>query len=288
MRKFRKVYVEITNNCNLQCGFCQKSSRLQQTMPVELFQKILKELKPYTNYIYLHVKGEPLLHPQIEQILDECEAQKFVAVMVTNGTLLEKKGSSILDRAALRQVNISLHCYNELPESLKENYLFSLLSFAREAIEKTSMNISLRIWNLNKYEALTESNQFILQTIQSFFSIPYSLEEKLNINNRFKLKDQLYLNADYQFEWPEMAQESESTSGFCQALRDHVAILADGSVVPCCLDGEGVNKLGSIVNQKFSDIIQSERALNIYNGFSNSKAIEPLCRKCSYKNKFRA
>jgi len=63
-------------------------------------------------------------------------------------------------------------------------------------------------------------------------------------------------------------------------------ILVDGTVVPCCLDGEGVINLGNIHESDFSQIVESERANNIFNGFSRREAVEELCRKCGYRTKF--
>ena len=76
------------------------------------------------------------------------------------------------------------------------------------------------------------------------------------------------------------------SKGFCHALRTHAAILVDGTVVPCCLDGEGVINLGNVQEEKFTDIINSERATAIVDGFSRREAVEELCRKCGFRQKF--
>ena len=67
--KFNRIYVEITNNCNLNCDFCPKNNRTKQFMPVANFKHCLKQIDNLTNNIYLHVMGEPLLHPMLEEIL---------------------------------------------------------------------------------------------------------------------------------------------------------------------------------------------------------------------------
>lgn len=73
---------------------------------------------------------------------------------------------------------------------------------------------------------------------------------------------------------------------FCHALRSQAAILVDGTVVPCCLDGEGVINLGNVNQTSFTDIVEGERATNIVDGFSRREAVEELCRKCGYRQKF--
>ncbi|HIS11510.1 MAG TPA: radical SAM protein, partial [Candidatus Onthocola stercoravium] len=66
----KKVYVEITNNCNLDCSFCIKNTRKSMFMSEDNFEVILNKLKNTTSYLYFHVMGEPLLHPLINEFID--------------------------------------------------------------------------------------------------------------------------------------------------------------------------------------------------------------------------
>ena len=62
--------------------------------------------------------------------------------------------------------------------------------------------------------------------------------------------------------------------------------MVDGTVVPCCLDGEGIINLGNIHTSKFSEIIGSERACNIVKGFKRRETVEELCQKCTFRERF--
>jgi len=101
-----------------------------------------------------------------------------------------------------------------------------------------------------------------------------------------KISDRVYLNQDYEFQWPDLQIKEESKTGFCYGLRHQAAILVDGTVVPCCLDGEGIIRLGNIYETPFSEIIEGKRARNLYEGFSRREAVEELCRKCGYRKRF--
>jgi radical SAM protein with 4Fe4S-binding SPASM domain len=101
-----------------------------------------------------------------------------------------------------------------------------------------------------------------------------------------KITDRVYLNQDQEFQWPDLKEVEDDGVGFCYGLRNQIAILVDGTVVPCCLDGEGVVNLGNINTTQFSKIIESERAGNIIEGFSRREAVEELCRKCGYRKRF--
>ena len=150
MKKFKKFYIEITNVCNLRCNFCPETKRTAEFMKIETFNEILDQIKPYTDYIYLHVKGEPLLHPEIDKFLDSSYKKGFMVNITTNGTLIKSVSDKILTKSALRQINFSLHSFdgNESVES-KDEYINDILSFVDQAISKTKIIIAYRLWNLD-------------------------------------------------------------------------------------------------------------------------------------------
>lgn len=290
MKKYKKIYIEITNVCNLACDFCPQSKRKPEFMKIETFDKILAQIKPYTDYIYLHVKGEPLLHPEIDRILDLSYEKGLKVNITTNGTLINKAKDKLLTKQALRQINFSLHSIDgNKGFNGRDEYLNNIFSFIHDAISKTNMIIALRLWNLDK-ERLADiegkKNQELLDAIEQEFNLGFKIEEKVIPGGGIKVSDRIYLNQDNKFQWPDLREIEDDGIGFCYGLRNQAAILVDGTVVPCCLDGEGVINLGNINNNDFSDIVNSERANTIFNGFSERKAVEELCRKCGYRKKF--
>ena len=121
MNKFKKVYIEITNVCNLSCSFCPKTGRDKEFLSIERFKKILEEVKPYTKYIYFHLMGEPLLNRNLEKFLEISYNEGFKVNLTTNGTLIPKVKEVLLNAKALRQINISLHSF----EANNNNILFT-------------------------------------------------------------------------------------------------------------------------------------------------------------------
>ncbi|WP_201318484.1 radical SAM/SPASM domain-containing protein [Paenibacillus sp. EPM92] len=290
MKKFKKFYIEITSVCNLACSFCPQTKRQANFIKIEDFKKTLDQVRPHTDYIYFHLKGEPLLHPKIDELLDISHEKGFKVNITTNGTLLHKAGPKIMMKPALRQMNFSLHSFDGHAGSTdKEGYISSVLSFVKEAVQKTGMIISLRLWNLDTDNATNQQrnrNREILEIIEREFHLPYRIEEKFVRGSGLKIADRIYLNQDHEFQWPDLKAPEIEGSGFCHALRNQAGILVDGTVVPCCLDGEGVINLGNIHRTPFSEIVEGERANNLYNGFSRREAVEELCRKCGYRTRF--
>lgn len=290
MKKFKKFYIETTSICNLACSFCPPTHRQAQFIKIEDFRKILDDIKPHTDYIYFHVKGEPLLHPKIDQLLDISQEKGFKVNITTNGTLLPKMRHKLLGKPALRQMNFSLHSFDGHEGSTdREGYLRNVLSFVREAVASSDLIVSFRLWNLtrdNETNLQRMRNRATLEIIEQEFNLDYRIEEKVVPGSGVKLAERIYLNQDHEFEWPDLRAPEDDGKGFCHALRNQAGILVDGTVIPCCLDGEGVINLGNVYQTPFSEIVEGERANRLYEGFSRREAVEELCRKCGYRKRF--
>ncbi|MFD2333344.1 radical SAM/SPASM domain-containing protein [Cohnella sp. GCM10020058] len=290
MKRFKKFYIEITSVCNLACSFCPPTERKAKFIRIEDFAHTLDQVKPYTDHIYLHVKGEPMLHPKLDQLMDLSHEKGFKVNLTTNGTLLHKAGPKLLGKPALRQINFSLHSEGpHMGEPHKEKYVLGILAFAKEAVRSGGVTISLRLWNLeldNAENAARSRNRDILALLEREFGLARPIEESWERGKGLKLADRIYLNQDHEFKWPDLAEREDEGRGFCHGLRNQAGVLSDGTVIPCCLDGEGVINLGNIHERPFSEIIEGERAQRMYDGFSRREVVEELCRKCGYRQRF--
>lgn len=285
--KFKKVYIEITNVCNLKCNFCPISKRKPRFMNLEEFDYILGQVEDLTQYIYLHIKGEPLLHSNLGMFLDLAYKKGLKVNLTTNGIFINRNKSMLLSNPSLRQINISLHSI-EQNKWLKgqDEYWDNILDFI-EAAKGKDLIISLRLWNLtSKADENLLKNKFILDKLEERLCLDYKLIGRFNEKRGIKIRDRLYLNEDIEFIWPDLKNDIYEEYGFCWGLRDQVGILVDGTVVPCCLDGEGIINLGNIFKNGLKDILASDRANNIYDNFSNRKVVEELCKRCGYRIKF--
>ena len=276
MKRFRKVYLEISNICNLHCSFCPGTKRPHRAMNEDEFSPLLSKLKPYTDFLYFHLMGEPLCHPHLSRFLELAGEQGFKIILTTNGTLLKRHQGMLLNSQGLHKVNISLHSFeaNEIGVSLKE-YLAGCFRFAQAAQGKKI--VSFRLWNQGGAE---EKNDEILSYLAEFFPKPWVTESR-----GIRLGEKVYLEYGDKFDWPDLSCAEGTDKVFCYGLRDQIGVLCDGTVVPCCLDHEGDIPLGNLLTQDMEEILNSDRAQAIYNGFSGRKAVEPLCRRCGYARK---
>ena len=277
MKRFRKIYLEISNLCNLSCSFCPGTKRKKHTMTEEEFAFLLPKLRPYTDFLYFHLMGEPLLHPKLGRFLELAYGFGFKVILTTNGTLLHKQQSVLLSSPGLHKVNISLHAFEANDPNMPfSEYLEHCFRFGQAAEGK--LITVYRLWNGGGAEKLNED---ILNTMKSFFPKPW-IEERRGI----RIGEKVFLEYGDKFDWPDLSAEEGGSQVFCYGLRDQLGVLCDGTVVPCCLDHEGDLALGNLFTQDLQDILQSERAQAIYHGFQCRNAAEELCRKCGYARRF--
>ncbi|MDO5546251.1 MAG: radical SAM/SPASM domain-containing protein [Eubacteriales bacterium] len=277
MKRFQKVYLEISNLCNLRCGFCPGTRRPPKRLSEEEFSHLMSCLRPYTDYLYFHLMGEPLCHPEIGRFLALAQEYGFRVILTTNGTLLTRQRDTLLNAPALHKINISLHAFeaNELDIPFSE-YLNGCFSFGRAA--KGGPLLVYRLWNRGGAD---EKNDEILTAMEHSFPKPWTVERRGT-----RIAHRVYLEYGEKFDWPDLNAEDGGRGLFCYGLRDQIGVLCDGTVVPCCLDHEGDIALGNLFQQSMEEILSSQRARALYEGFSRREAVEPLCRRCGYARRF--
>ena len=280
--RFAKAYVEITNICNLSCAFCPKTKRAPRQMTPAEFELLAARLRPYTDFLYFHVMGEPLLHPQLDALLSLAAARGFRVILTTNGTLLPQRVALLCTSEAVHKVNISLHSFEANSGVDMERYLRGCLDFAERAAAAGKL-INLRLWNLDGSAApgLHEKNDTVLHQIRAHFPQPWT-----DARGGMKLAQRVYLSYGERFDWPSLAAADYGERRFCYGLKDQLGVLVDGTVIPCCLDSEGSIALGNLFSQDLDEILSSERAKAILEGFRQNRAVESLCRRCQYSTRF--
>ena len=274
---YRRVYVEITNQCNASCSFCPGTLRKPRRMTMEEFQLIAGKLRGVTKYIYYHLMGEPLTHPLLPDMIRYASSLGFKSAITTNGKLLPRVGDKLLE-AGVYKVNISVHSFENGSREQHIAYLTDCMDFAEKA-SKAGTLVVFRLWNKGYDQGRNVDTVALMR--QRFSG------EWLEGERGIKVRDRFYLEYGERFDWPDMAAEEQEEGVFCYGLRDHFGILCDGRVVPCCLDREGEISPGNIFEQPIEEILAHPRFRALVEGFSNRKPSEELCRRCGYARRFR-
>lgn len=258
-KPLNKVYIEITNICNLNCSFCAGTKRTPHSMTIEEFTKVAKQAKTVSDYVYFHLMGEPMTHKHLYEFFDICQEIGLTVNLTTNGTLLDDRLAQVKN---LRKVSISVHSFAD-NGTLDSNF-DRVLEFSRLLTDAGKI-CELRFW-------IDGQSEKIRQKIEAYYN--------------GQLPKKLYISCDTQFQWPQNANGTADQRAFCMGLRDQCGILCDGSVVPCCLDNDGEIILGNVFETPLVKILDSPLARQIYDGFSQGKAVHPLCKKCTYRLRF--
>lgn len=273
---YNKVYVEITNICNMNCSFCHGHSRMPRQMTKDEFNLILDRLKDKTGYIYYHLMGEPLTHPLLVDFIKEATSKGYKSIVTTNGTLLGKRGDRLLS-SGVHKVNLSVHSFENGIEEEHTRYILNLIDFAKKAADK-GIIVVFRMWNSGFDSG---KNEAVCNLLKENIS-----GEWVDNTRGIRIRDKIHIEWGERFEWPDLSAEIAGDRFSCYALKDQFGVLVDGTVVPCCLDGDGVISLGNIFNEDISAVLSSKRAIQISEGFKCGKASEELCKRCGYAQRF--
>ncbi len=273
-----KAYLEITNVCNLNCSFCHGTKREKRFMSVPEFTVAAERLRPFADYLYFHLMGEPLLHPRLKELFEIAGELGYKVIITTNGTLLAEKADILLNAKALHKVSISLHSFeaNDQGSDMGE-YIDSCLQFCKEATLNGKI-CALRLWNLGGKSSL---NEMIVTRMKQIFP-PTEDNPWQEGRSGCKIKEKLYLEWGNHFDWPDIDLPVVGSNHGCYGLRDQVGVLCDGTVVPCCLDADGAVRLGNIFDSGIEEILQTERAKSLKVQLQNGRVTEPLCIRCGF------
>ena len=287
-KRFHKVNIEISNICNLQCSFCPAVIRDNKMMDLDTFRTIVEQVAPLSQLICLHLMGDPLVHPQLKDMIEICDQHQANIFLVTNGVLMRPEKFDLLLHKRFYQINFSLHSFfDNFPNKDPSNYLERIFTFTERALaERPELYLNYRLWNLNDPLGSQTPNTEMLQRICDRFDFAAPNEVDVRKRKSINITERLYLHFDTEFIWPSLDLPVLGTSGTCHGLSSHFGVLVDGTVVPCCLDKEAAIPLGNVADKTILEILGSNRAQTIIKGFKQRQLVEDLCQRCQYIERF--
>lgn len=286
-----RCYIEIINTCNLNCHFCPKHTREKRQLSAAEFNLLTDKIRGKVCFLYFHLMGEPLLHPLLPQFITTAREKGFKTVLTSNGTLLHR-AMELLDTLP-HKIQLSLHSHESNAKGELSSYMDEVMTFSTQAAAQGTCMV-LRLWNQGGRD---KENEEVMRFIEKYVPKPWKERP-----DGFRLCDHLYLEFDRKFEWPNFENDikkgddnknegnGENREVFCKALLKQIGILADGSLVPCCLDHNGDVILGNLLHQSLEEILSSPRAQAMTEGFKHHTATEALCQNCEsafVRNSFR-
>lgn len=318
--KFKRIHVELTNRCNFSCVFCPDAimSRERGFMEVTLARSVLDQISALdlAEKVTFHVMGEPLLHPNIFEILDYAAEVHLPVGLTTNGALLGSKTIRRLAERDLHQIDISL----QTPDAQSfqatrgtrmdfEKYRSHLLDLLAACSARPSPPIfKIRIMTTKfagKMKAklgipdFMDSASTLRKTVLEWTELIYDRLGR-TIDNRDKLvaavnrigihgwnvievSPKVFIETYVLTDWGNAFAEDgivEANHGYCFGMRDHFAILHTGDVVLCCVDFDGKTSIGNVAATPLIDILNQPELEEIMAGFARGRLVSPYCKHC--------
>ncbi|CDD22345.1 radical SAM domain protein [Firmicutes bacterium CAG:313] len=271
----KTIYLEITTKCNLACPFCPSSDEKNHfDMDIKKCKEVIDKIKDNVEILYFHVLGEPILHSNFSEIVEYAHQNGLKLGLTTNGVEINKITKVMLEEEYFEKINISLQCLIKFSNERRKKYLDNLKQFiVFKNMHSPKLPINLRLWNDKSKKEINDLNQKIEDTINDW------LNEQNYQNIRFSYADE--------FVWPNLNSDIVLPYTNCLGAKKQIAILIDGSVVSCCLDYNGNTKIGNIFEEPFDTILNSQLFKNVVRGFCDKKPYFEICKKCSYRLRFK-
>ncbi|RDU73115.1 radical SAM/SPASM domain-containing protein [Helicobacter aurati] len=318
MKRFEKIYIELTDYCGLCCGFCPNSRRIQPyswqaaenphvisslkgseennkgqslrtIMPLSLFQSLCEQITGKTRRVCLHILGDPLSIHNLVEYIEILRFYKLQVDLVTTGLFLRQSDFAMLTAYPFVQISFSLSAFLANPNRLHDIHLQRIFAFCDyNLMQESPIFINLRLHNK---DIASNSPYFreILRNIASHFNIPH--ENVFNqIYKRVRLAKKTLLVATRSFEWIRKDSINDVLSDgvktkprrFCHGAYSQIGILCNGDVVPCCIDYSGAACFGSIKTQKLHQILTSKVFQEFKHKLGIGEPASSLCEKCGY------
>ena len=165
-----------------------------------------------------------------------------------------------------------------------EGYLSAATSYARKAAERGKHTV-FRLWTLDPSRETNGTCRRLLDLLSREFPSAGDLSARSG-ERSLTLEPHIFLSFEEEFAWPSLSAPAIPGPGTCYGARRMLGILCDGTVVPCCLDGEGECPLGNLFTEDLRDILARPPLEEMAQGFRNRKITQDLCRRCGYRTRF--
>jgi radical SAM protein with 4Fe4S-binding SPASM domain len=282
------VTIEPTNHCNLACPECPSGTgdmkRPRGHIDPTLFKKAITELKGTAFYLNLYFQGEPFLHPQLIELIDEAVRQKYFVTISTNGHFLDKDTCVKLIEAGTGKIIISMDGSDEESYSLyrKGGNFSQVLSGIRTLAETRRES--------KRKNPIIEIQSLLTSATEKQTASIYTIGKESGADRVVFKTLQVYHNHDLLPKNPNYSRYKTNSDGsviarrkaprHCRRLWSTFVLTWDGKVVPCCQDKNADHAIVNTSENHLLDLWKSKE-MNAFRQKvqSGSQHVE-ICRNC--------
>jgi radical SAM protein with 4Fe4S-binding SPASM domain len=260
------LYIEPSNRCNLSCSFCPQSlddyeerSGGRMDIDMDLYRKVIAEVStfdPRPKSIKLYFLGEPLLHPEIQEIMTLAVSVCDRVEVTTNGLVLtEKKAQAILD-SGIHYLRVSVYLYEGIRTDIVRRNVERLRDM-RNNQRKSRPFISAKVFGQKErdmiepyYSSITD--EITCETMHSFAS-----------------------------DFVNISQQPKGKASACPYPFYTLVVKSNGDVVPCCVAWEGSLVVGNAKTESLLDIWHGDKLASIHRDhLMGNRSKYTACKSC--------
>ncbi len=271
-----EIGIEVINICNLSCIMCPyeemvaKKIRPPGKMKFSLFKKIIDEIAPLAELVYLHGLGEPLLHPQIFKFIEYAKDKGLRVGISTNAMLLNEEESRKLLDARIDYVILAMD------GATKKTYEKIRVGGDFERVEKNIKNFL----QMKENPRAREKPFMVIQ----FITMKENEKEVFLFLKKWQGK-----GADVVRIKPKIALRDDDKKGgvkitpYCFHIFRQLNIFSDGTVLACCEDVHGRYPLGNVKEERLREIWNNSKMQNLRKkNFQKKREEINICKTCLY------
>lgn len=300
------VDIEPTIFCNLNCVFCHNKELLRQKkiMKLDEFKKIMDNF-PLAIRVNIQGMGEPLLNPDIAEMISYAKSQKKFITMTTNAMLLDESMAKKIIKSGLDRLIISLdspskECYENVRRGANfEKVVGNIEKFLKIRGKKRSVEVVIWMLGLEstvgglidmlKLVKMIGADKLVLQNQITGWGKKKWAEkaEELAAKNagdiiaqakKFAMQEKVNFSINNKY-----TTFKNDLNSRCSWPWGGVYVATDGSVVPCCLVADPeVKKMGNVLYEDFKDIWNNESYVNLRRDLKSGD-IPEFCQRCYRK-----
>ena len=135
------AHLVVTRFCNLDCSYCNEFDKVSKPVPIEALEARVDALAAFGTVILTLTGGEPLTHPKLERVIERIAGHGMAPTLITNGFLLTAERIRKINRAGLKELQISID--GALPDAISLKSLKSLMRKLELLAEHAEFHVNI-------------------------------------------------------------------------------------------------------------------------------------------------
>lgn len=285
------ISIEISAICNLKCPQCvvgrQELKRQHPLMKMEAYKHILNKLPEEIFYINLYFQGEPLLNPEIYEMILLAKRKHCYVIISTNASLLTENCCIKLINCGLDKIIVSIDGSNQrIYEKYRSGGNLQKVLIGIETLQRLKQETKKRLPKLEIQAIVFKTNEYDLENIRQIAinhhaeSIVFKTAQIYDMEKYEELLPENSIYARYKKDKNGNYIIKSQNHSACFRLWTSNVITSDGEYLPCCYDKNGNYSFGNIFENTYKQLIHNEKSKKFRAQVCNNRKSIYICKNC--------